>query len=30
MFDPVIGFGKPGVPNYGCSMNLRKHCGFKF
>jgi len=28
-FDPVIGFGEPGVPRYGCSMNLRKYCGFK-
>ena len=29
MFDPVISFGQPWMPNCGCSMKLRKHCGFK-
>jgi hypothetical protein len=28
-FDPVIGFGEPGVPCCGCSMKLRKYRGFK-
>jgi hypothetical protein len=28
-FDPVIGFGEPGVPCCGCSMKLRKYHGFK-
>jgi hypothetical protein len=30
MFDPIIGFGKPGVSSYGCSMKLIKFYGFKF
>jgi hypothetical protein len=29
-FDPVIGFGEPGVPSSWCSMKLRKYRGFKF
>ena len=29
-FDPIIGFGKPRVPNCGFIMKLRKYRGFKF